>query len=138
MEFNADYMNGTSVPDWLCGGSIDKWNYPTWEVAYNHYHGRQGISLPNTREFINRIRPTGAKYHMAWETITHAEVGSPATSSRMGRTAVPGAKAPKAIIRRIVLIGQGVRSGIVVATRDSRGNVRYVSPNGSLVSRDDR
>ena len=30
----------------------------------------------DTKSVIARIRPTGATHHMAWETLTHAEVGS--------------------------------------------------------------
>ena len=34
------------------------------------------MSLPHTKNFIAKIRPTDADHHMVWETLTHAEVGS--------------------------------------------------------------
>lgn len=41
MEFNANLLNGASVPSYLCGGSIDYGTkYPTWEIGYNHYHNK--------------------------------------------------------------------------------------------------
>jgi hypothetical protein len=48
---------------------------PTWEIAYNHYHNRLGRELPKMAAVIARNRPTGVDHHMAWETLTHAEVG---------------------------------------------------------------
>ena len=35
-----------------------------------------GYSLPETLAYINKIRPTGTVHHIAWETLTHAEVGA--------------------------------------------------------------
>jgi hypothetical protein len=56
---------------------------PTWEIAYNEFANRLGMSLPNTKALVMAYRapalPTGwigAHHHMAWETLTHAEVGS--------------------------------------------------------------
>ena len=79
-----------------------------FEIAYNHYHHRMGIDLPNTRMLIEQaIRPclqktpiiaNGWSYVMpdpgirasqicypagivfAWETLTHAELGVAKTS----------------------------------------------------------
>jgi hypothetical protein len=50
--------------------------HPTWEIAYNHFHNRLGKDLPKTAAVLVKIRPTGVNHHMAWETLTHAEVGS--------------------------------------------------------------
>ena len=50
--------------------------HPTWEIAYNHYHNRIGRDLPKMREVVLHNRPTGVNHHMAWETLTHAEVGA--------------------------------------------------------------
>jgi hypothetical protein len=47
-----------------------------WEIAHNHYATRAGMMLPNTAALIAKIRPTGVDHEMAWETLTHAEVGS--------------------------------------------------------------
>jgi hypothetical protein len=76
LEFHAKYDLGASVPSWLCGGSISTANTPSWEIAYNHYNTRLGLSMPNTLGMVNRMRPTGSNYFMAWETMTHAAVGS--------------------------------------------------------------
>jgi hypothetical protein len=56
---------------------------PTWEIAYNEFANRLGMNLPNTKALVTAYRapslPTGwigAHHHMAWETLTHAGVGS--------------------------------------------------------------
>jgi len=48
---------------------------PMWEIAYNHYATRLGMSLPNTQALLSKIRPTGVDHHMDFETLTHAQVG---------------------------------------------------------------
>jgi hypothetical protein len=50
--------------------------HPTWEIAYNQFHNRMGVDLPKTAAFLPTNRPTGQNHQMAWETLTHAEVGS--------------------------------------------------------------
>lgn len=49
--------------------------YNTWEVGYNHYHNRKGISLPNTKLLImNKVRPIGqSDWNIFFETLTHAK-----------------------------------------------------------------
>ena len=49
---------------------------PMWEIAYNQYANRAGMTLPNTAAIIAMVRPTNADHHMVWETLSHAEVGS--------------------------------------------------------------
>jgi hypothetical protein len=56
---------------------------PTWEIAYNEFANRLGMSLPNTKALVMKYRAPslpmnwiGAHHHMAWETLTHAEIGS--------------------------------------------------------------
>jgi hypothetical protein len=85
-ELNASYMNqfiaagkpasGTwNPPDWRCntaqfkegGGSA----YMGLELVYNHYNGRQGISMPNTQLLVEYSRPSKAGNHLVWETLTH-------------------------------------------------------------------
>jgi hypothetical protein len=76
LELHATYELGASVPSWLCGGTVKPGLGPTLEVAYNHYAGRLGISLPKTKQLIeSRLRPAGANYFVAWETLTHAGNG---------------------------------------------------------------
>ena len=76
MEFHADYITGKTVPKWLCGGTINSSLNPTWEIGYNHYHNRLGMTLPISKTLIEtKLRPTGVDHHMAWESLTHAELG---------------------------------------------------------------
>eukprot|EP01037_Dinobryon_pediforme_P025603 gene25603-27812_t len=63
--------NNTPSPD----------RYDTWEVGYNHFHNRKGISLPYTLQLIlNSIRPYADRSHDGWnlvyETLTHADLPS--------------------------------------------------------------
>ena len=49
----------------------------TWEVGYNHYHNRAGLTLPNTRRLIlEQIRPRAARasWNLIYETLTHADL----------------------------------------------------------------
>ena len=65
------------MPSWLCGGSLTAVTPdPMWEIGYNEYSDRDGLSLPNTKTLVAKIRPTNADHMMIWETLTHAEVGS--------------------------------------------------------------
>lgn len=52
--------------------------YDTWEIAYHHYHDRQGISLPQTEKMIQyMVRSTrgGPKdWNIFYETLTHADL----------------------------------------------------------------
>lgn len=76
-EFHAQYLDGKAVPDWLCNGSLNAVTPdPMWEIGYNEYANREGLSLPNTQTLVGKIRPTGADHHMVWESLTHAELGS--------------------------------------------------------------
>lgn len=73
LEFHAAYELGAQVPSWLCGGSVNRGIGSVLEVAYNHYAGREGISLPATKKLIQtKQRPSDANYFLAWETLTHA------------------------------------------------------------------
>ena len=77
LEFHAKYLNGASVPAWLCGGSLtDNRADPMWEIGFNHFAGRRAQALPETQKLLNAIRPTGTDHHMAWETLTHAGLGA--------------------------------------------------------------
>jgi hypothetical protein len=77
MEFHAAFILGKPVPDWLGDGKLKLSTLPTWEIAYNEFHDRLGMSLPQTEQLIaKKVRPAAANHHMAWETLTHAELGS--------------------------------------------------------------
>lgn len=84
MEFQAQFLppNNRPAPEFLAFSL-----QPTWEIAYNHFHNRLGIALPNMTRVIPTNRPTGAdNNHMVWETLTHGDVGAvglpPIASSR--------------------------------------------------------
>ena len=77
LEFNAQYLDGVAVPAWLCKGMLALQTNQTWEIAYNHYANRLGMSLPHVKNVVTKIRPVGATHHMVWESLTHAEVGAP-------------------------------------------------------------
>ncbi len=72
LEYQAQFLppNHTPVPAFL---EFNK--HPTWEIAYNHFHNRLGQKLPKIAAVLPTNRPTGVNHHMAWETLTHAEVG---------------------------------------------------------------
>lgn len=79
LEFHARYLNGAKMPDWLCNGVLDLGGEGyklTWEIGYNHYSGRMGMALPETKALISKIRPAAAALHMAWEALTHANTGN--------------------------------------------------------------
>jgi hypothetical protein len=75
-EFNAQFLDGVPAPAWLCGKPLDLQCGHSWEIGYNEFANRLGLSLPHTKNFIDKIRPTDADHHMVWETLTHAEVGA--------------------------------------------------------------
>jgi hypothetical protein len=76
VEFHAAFLDGAAVPAWLCGGTLNGVTpRPTWEIAYNHFATRLGMSLPHTKNLVAKIRPTGGDHHMAWESMSHAQVG---------------------------------------------------------------
>jgi hypothetical protein len=72
LEFHAQYDLGTTAPSWLCGGSPKTGLGPVLEIAYNHYH-RLGATLPKTGQLLQKSRPVGADYFIAWETLTNAD-----------------------------------------------------------------
>ena len=73
MEFQAQYLppNNAKPP-----ANVSFNLHPTWEIAYNHFHNRLGVSLPKMAAVLPGNRPTGINHDMAWETLTHAEAGA--------------------------------------------------------------
>jgi hypothetical protein len=73
LEFQAQYLppNNATPPKNLAFHT-----HPTWEIAYNEYHNRLGYDLPKMAAILLKNRPTGVNHQMAWETLTHAEVGA--------------------------------------------------------------
>jgi hypothetical protein len=95
-EFHTKYLNlnyngrnrgyrETNIENWLCRNNIRSGNNyvvigstsdKTYEVVYNHYVNRMGISLPNTHDYIYSKRPATQRGVSVWETLTHGEVGN--------------------------------------------------------------
>jgi hypothetical protein len=98
LEFNSKYLLQAGAQttattyhtsdSWLCDSgtfalttSTSVTNpLPAYEIAYNEYANREGLSLPNTLQLITLNR-SGAGWtydntrSVAWETLTHAGVG---------------------------------------------------------------
>jgi len=61
-------------PSWLCGGTVHRGLGPVTEIGYNQLNTRQGIVMPNTKTFTERIRPQGTNsLFVSWQTLTHAQ-----------------------------------------------------------------
>jgi hypothetical protein len=73
MEFLAQFLppNNAKTPE-----NLEFHLHPTWEIAYNEFHNRLGMALPRMAGVILKNRPTGVNHHMAWETLTHGDIGS--------------------------------------------------------------
>ncbi len=74
----------------MLGGSTTS-PVPGWEIGYNEFVNREGMSMPNTLALLNANRPMGydGTRQSAWETLTHAGVGSgsctPTTCAAQGK-----------------------------------------------------
>jgi hypothetical protein len=77
LELHAGFLTGAQPPPGICGSVRSMSAQPMWEIAYNHYANRVGKTLPNMNKLIMRpgFRPTDFDHHLAWETLTHAEIG---------------------------------------------------------------
>jgi hypothetical protein len=77
-EFHAKYDLGAKPPSSLCHGKLHRGLGPVLEVAYNEFHNRLGMSLPNTAALLAKTRPQGTDGHfIAWETLTFAGAAGP-------------------------------------------------------------
>ncbi|WP_148233527.1 family 16 glycoside hydrolase [Pseudopedobacter saltans] len=73
LEFTAQYLAPNNKPK---PENLEFSYLKTWEIAYNHYVNRLGMSLPYMKAVIPKNRPTGVDHHMVWETLTHGEIGN--------------------------------------------------------------
>jgi len=73
LEYQAQFLPPNNTPP---PANLAFHTHPTWEIAYNHYHNRLGYNLPKMAAVLPTIRPTEVNHQMAWETLTHAEVGA--------------------------------------------------------------
>jgi hypothetical protein len=71
---SMEFLTGLrgKVPGSVCGGQVSGDLGPVLEVAYNEYHHRKGVALPQTLKALERGRPAGTSHFLAWETLTHA------------------------------------------------------------------
>lgn len=66
MEFHAGYLLGKPVPSWFCHGRLKLSFYPTWEIAFNHYHNVLKMALPLSQQLIlTHLRSTGVVVNKA-------------------------------------------------------------------------
>jgi len=72
LEFQTQFLPPNNAPP---VENVVMNKHPTWEIAFNHFHNRLGLPLPKTQAFLPTNRPTGWNHQMAWETLTHADVG---------------------------------------------------------------
>jgi hypothetical protein len=74
MEFHAKYLNGAEIPRDLQNGKLrgaDK-VCPMWEIAFNHYHGRKKLPMPETEKLLANHRPEiGPDHHLGFGTLSH-------------------------------------------------------------------
>ena len=71
-QFLAGSMLGVSTKD-----LPDHERSNTWEIGYNHYHNRVGVSLPYTQRLITeqiRTDSLRAIWNLNYETLTHADL----------------------------------------------------------------
>lgn len=76
MELHSAYQQGEQAK--LCRGYDGYKNSTvgTFEIGFNHYALRLGMSLPQTSLFVHRHRPVKGRFHYLWETLTHGATGS--------------------------------------------------------------
>ena len=126
LEFHAGYINGEPVPSWLCGGRVRLATLPTWEIAFNHFTTRLGLSLPNTQTLIaaqcDRAAPTTSSPGRrsptrAWAGPGSAEALRPRPKPRLVVRATP-VRSPRA--RRFFVRDVSMRIFRVSASTNSR------------------
>jgi len=77
LEFSTKYQlaDSTTVPDYVCNGTVHLGLGPTFVIGYNQLHNRLGLNLPNTVAWIAKAVlsvPDPVNYHMmVFETLTH-------------------------------------------------------------------
>ncbi len=79
LELHAGDLNKypNAVPPGLCSSTIAGVQAdPMWEIGYNAYANVLKVPMPETAKLIQKIRPTQATHHMAWETLTHGDIGA--------------------------------------------------------------
>ena len=85
LEFNTGILDTVTssggYPSNFCDNSTAlkaPYTEPTFEIGYNEYANRLGVSMPNTLKTVDRLRAVGGSatdHVMAWETLTSGDVG---------------------------------------------------------------
>lgn len=75
IELHSAYQNGDQARLCLKYKGYKNDTVGTFEIGFNHYALRQGISLPQTSLFLENHRPVKGKFHYLWETLTHGLSG---------------------------------------------------------------
>lgn len=74
MELLAGQLLSGSMQGICENNQVTLSRFNTWEVGYNHFHGRRGLDLPNTRNLIlQQIRSSKSRtdWNLNYETLTH-------------------------------------------------------------------
>lgn len=73
-EYHASIMMG-NLPEGLSKNDIKTpyglWYEPVWEIAFAHFKGRKGLLMPNTEQYLQKIRPERICFHWGGGTLTH-------------------------------------------------------------------
>ncbi len=75
MELMADQLFSGSMHGVSNDDTPTADRYDAWEVGYNHYHNRKGISLPNTEKLIEeqiRAKAPRAVCNLVFDMLTHS------------------------------------------------------------------
>ncbi|TXR56371.1 hypothetical protein FMM08_09720 [Quadrisphaera setariae] len=76
MEYNARYLNNPSASGWACPKPLKTIGTTVrhgWELGYAHYAGDRGVSLPQSRQYMQQFRTRAwTELHLNWQTLTHA------------------------------------------------------------------
>lgn len=55
-----------------------------WEMGYNHFHGRMGLELPNTKQLIAKNRPCAYVFHWGLDSLSHYDSAGRILRSYLG------------------------------------------------------
>lgn len=79
-EFHANLLVSGQKANCSSAGGFSGGDNPNeypggWEVVYNQFVTRRGGTMSMTKNYLDKIRPTGFDHITAWETLTHGEIG---------------------------------------------------------------
>ncbi|TNM61053.1 hypothetical protein FHN55_17735 [Streptomyces sp. NP160] len=75
MEHNTRFLNDPAASGWVCPQPLKTIGTASrlgWEVGYHHYAVAEGVPMPETRRWIETVRPKNrSELFMNWSTLTH-------------------------------------------------------------------